>query len=227
MLNLSKEANLDDVGLMRDYMMQKGVPLLDCVAEQLDKMHKPFDNQHSSIIHDVDNSGGSHGYQLEASHLKGEKFNEHHDNDFQEWEQYDIVHVKDPRNTSTIALQHVPQYIQQDVQMGVSYQRIQYNYISEIKSGIKLGRKFSDQDERWGEKWFEIRCKEANVNDQQIVNVIIKFYSKFWTKSEIIEGECCHQVLLDGSQQYKHDGLIYELKDFYNFDNISVRKNKK
>ena len=32
-LNLSKNANLDDTKLMRSYMMQKGVPLLDCVGE--------------------------------------------------------------------------------------------------------------------------------------------------------------------------------------------------
>lgn len=83
--------------------------------------------------------------------------------------------------------------------MGGAYQRIGYKHISEIKSGIKLGRKFSDQDEKWGEKWFEIRCRDANTKDRQVVSVIIKFYSKFWTKGQIIEGECCHQVLLDGS----------------------------
>lgn len=34
-------------------------------------------------------------------------------------------------------------------------------------------------------------------------------------------------MLINGSKKYKHDGLIYELKDFYQFDNISVRKNKR
>ena len=42
-LNLSKTVKLDDTLLMRQYMMQKGVPFLDCVGEQLDKMKKPFD----------------------------------------------------------------------------------------------------------------------------------------------------------------------------------------
>ena len=89
-----------------------------------------------------------------------------------------------------------------------------------------MGRKVSNHDDKWGEKWYEIRCKEATKDPgpQKFTPVIIKFYSKFWTKSDVIEGECCHQVLLDGSQSFKHDALVYELKDFYVFDNITVRK---
>lgn len=54
----------------------------------------------------------------------------------------------------------------------------------------------------------------------------MKLFSKFWTKGEFIEGECCHQVLADGSKSYVHDGLLFELKDFYKLDNISVRSYK-
>ena len=54
-------------------------------------------------------------------HTKGEKFTEHHDNDFQEWEQYDIVHASDPRRNSTIAEQYIPTYIQDDVKEGSTY----------------------------------------------------------------------------------------------------------
>lgn len=59
-----------------------------------------------------------------------------------------------------------------------------------------------------------------------MVDVIVKFFSKFWTKGEFIEGECCHQVLADGSKSYVHDGLLFELKDFYKLDNIAVRSHK-
>ena len=125
-------------------------------------------------------------------HIKGEKYNEHFDNDFQEWEQYDIVHVINPRTSSTISNEYIPQYISMDVMDGKTYQNITYKFITEIKSGLKLGRKCSDHDAKWGEKWFEINCKEAQLKDKTVLDVKIKFYSKFWTKNEIIEGECCH-----------------------------------
>lgn len=86
-----------------------------------------------------------------------------------------------------------------------------------------MGRKVSDIDQKWAEKWFEIKCKDATLKDKKYQNIIIKFYSKFWTKREFIEGECCHQVLTDGSKSYTHDGLIFEMKDFYTIDNITKR----
>ena len=85
-----------------------------------------------------------------------------------------------------------------DVKEGSKYQNVKYNFITEIKSGLKLGRKCSDHDAKWGEKWFEIKCKEASIQDRTVVDVIVKLYSKFWTKLDAIEGECCHQVLTNG-----------------------------
>lgn len=98
-----------------------------------------------------------------------------------------------------------------------------YNHVTEIKSGFKLGRKVSDHDQRWAEKWYEIKCKDFSLENKKTKDVIVKFYSKFWTKREFIEGECCHQVLSDGSKQYTHDGLIFEMKDFYTIDNITKK----
>jgi hypothetical protein len=86
-----------------------------------------------------------------------------------------------------------------------------------------MGRKVSDKDSKWAEKWYEIKCKDVMLKDKKLQNIIIKFYSKFWTKREFIEGECCHQVLTDGSKNYTHDGLIFEMKDFYTIDNITKR----
>jgi hypothetical protein len=59
--------------------------------------------------------------------------------------------------------------------------------------------------------------------DSRVVDVIVKLFSKFWTKNNIIEGECTQQILTDGSTSYIHDGLIFELKDFYSLDNVSIR----
>ena len=89
--------------------------------------------------------------------------------------------------------------------------------ISSIKSGIKCGRKLSDSDSRWVEKWFEIKCKDLSgaLNNNVVSDIIVKFFTKFWVniQSNEIEGESLYQVLVDGSSGYHHDGLIYELKD--------------
>lgn len=139
------------------------MPLLDQVGQQLDGMDRVFDKQTKAVIANVDGVVG--GQPLSAQHIKGEKFNEHHDDDFQEWEQYDIIHVEEPRDNCTIAAEHVPAYIRDDVRAGVAFQSIVYKFVTEIKGGVKLGRKVSDADARWAEKWFEIRCKDAVLSD--------------------------------------------------------------
>lgn len=63
--------------------------------------------------------------------------------------------------------------------------------------------------------------------DSRVVDVIVKLFSKFWTKNNTIEGECTQQVLMDGSKSYMHDGLLFELKDFYTIDNVAIRSNEK
>lgn len=194
---------------------------MDSVGQRLDDLDRPFDKQTKAVIENVD--GASSGRPLNAQHIKGEKFNEHHGDDFQEWEEYDVLHVEEPRDNCTIAAEHIPPYIRDDIRAGFAFQHITYNFVTEVKSGVKLGRKVSDVDARWAEKWFEIKCKDAVLSDKRVVDVIVKLFSKFWTKGEFIEGECCHQVLADGSKSYVHDGLLFELKDFYKIDNIAVR----
>lgn len=95
-----------------------------------------------------------------------------------------------------------------------------------MKSGVKLGRKVTDVDAKWAEKWFEIRCKAAVSPDNRVADIIVKLFSKFWTKGALIEGECCHQVLTDGAKSYVHDGLLFELRDCYKLDNIAVRSQR-
>lgn len=89
--------------------------------------------------------------------------------------------------------------------------------ISTIKAGQKCGRKLSDSDSKWVEKWFEIKCKDVSgpSSNNVVTDIIVKLYSKFWVNIEQnqIEGESLIQVLADGSSGYHHDGLLYELKD--------------
>jgi hypothetical protein len=42
-LNLSKSIKLDDGLLFRQYILQKGVPVIDLVDPKLSKMKEPFD----------------------------------------------------------------------------------------------------------------------------------------------------------------------------------------
>jgi len=152
-----------------------------------------------------------------AQHVEGEKFSQHHDDDFQEWEQYDVIHMVDPGPNATISKKFVPEYIRGDLEAGSKFQSISYEFISEVKCGIKLGRRFSDVDAKWAEKWYEIRCKDVSVakGKKKVTDVIVKFVSKFWTKAALIEGESRLQILADGSKTYVHDGLLFELQDVY------------
>lgn len=92
--------------------------------------------------------------------------------------------------------------------------------IQSVKSGLKTGRKLSNADSRWVEKWFEVKCKD--VSDPIVTDIIVKNYSKFWTNIDTkqIEGESCIQILKDGSAEYKYDALLLELKGEYKFENI-------
>lgn len=55
-------------------------------------------------------------------HTKGDKFTEHIENDFQEWEQYDIVYLEMDGNNSFIKLVNAPSYIHDDIKAGANFQ---------------------------------------------------------------------------------------------------------
>ena len=44
-------------------------------------------------------------------------------------------------------------------------QPLEYKLISCVKSGQKCGRKLSNADSRWVEKWFEVKCKDVSKSD--------------------------------------------------------------
>jgi len=100
---------------------------------------------------------------------------------------------------------------------------------------MKLGQKMSDEDSKWVEKWYEVRCQDtrtrnlkvapstAQASGKKIVtDIIVKYYTKFWTNvvDDTIEGESCLQILHDGSKSFAHDALILELKDNIEMQNI-------
>ena len=62
----------------------------------------------------------------------------------------------------------------------------------------------------------EIRCNESIDS-----HFIIKCYKKYWTNisKKSVEGERCLQVLTDGQRNFTHDGLLFELKDYFSFEN--------
>lgn len=70
----------------------------------------------------------------------------------------------------------VPHFLKSDY-------NLQLNNASSVKCGMKLGSKLSDLDSKWVEKWYEVRCKDVN-SDHVVHDIIVKFYSKFWTNVE-------------------------------------------
>lgn len=65
---------------------------------------------------------------------------------------------------------------------------------------------------------------ESNLTEKKgVKNVIVKHQSKFWTNqaSRLLEGESCLQLLNDGSKHFSHDGLLFEMKEFFSCDDIS------
>jgi hypothetical protein len=158
----------------------------------------------------------------EVKITNGEKFNINEDHDFKEWERYDILHHKSDKK-GTIGNKLIPDYILADLVVGPN-QLIEFNMIYSIKAGQKCGRKLSDPDSRWVEKWWEVKCKDLSgaLQKNVVSDIIVKFYTKFWVniQSSEIEGESLTQVLVDGSSGYHHDGLIYELKDQWKLENI-------
>ena len=101
----------------------------------------------------------------------------------------------------------VPEFIMDDLSLG-QYQEINFSRITSLKYGEKAGRKRSDANARWVEKWMEVSFidKEVSLADvsfqqreqsfgsvmKKDIDMIVKMFSKFWTNTENnqIEGEC-------------------------------------
>lgn len=206
-----KKFPINNSELCQQYIQAKGLMLFEDLAEKLEKYSQNLDQNDKSEKDGV-------------KFIHGEKFSINEDHDFKEWEKYDIVHLKsDKKEKGTIDIKTVPSYIRNDLTVGPQ-QSIEFNMISEVKCGQKAGRKLSDSDSRWVEKWYEIKCKDlsGSVSNNVVSDIIVKFYTKFWVniQNNEIEGESLTQVLVDGSSGFHHDGLIYELKDCLSMENV-------
>jgi len=51
----------------------------------------------------------------------------------------------------------VPDYIKDDLSLGHN-KEYSFQHMTSIKSGLKIGKKLGDGDNKWIEKWFEVCC---------------------------------------------------------------------
>lgn len=213
-------ANMDGQKKVQQYLQKQGILMFNEQAIKTKEHGAPFDHQNEKMV------------QANVEIVNGEKFEVHNDNDYKQWERYDLHDSR--AEGATIPIDMAPDYLKVDLQKGL-FQNVDFNDISNLKCGMKLGCKQSDLDARWVEKWYELRCKDMGTEkskvessdegstDKQVVSyIIVKFYSKFWTNVDknTIEGESCLQVLSDGSKSKSHDALILELKDNIDMQNI-------
>lgn len=213
-------ANMDGQKKVQQYLQKQGILMFNEQAIKTKEHGAPFDHQNEKRV------------QANVAIVNGEKFEVHNDNDYKQWERYDLHESR--AAGATIPIDMAPDYIKVDLQKGL-FQNVDFNEITNLKCGMKLGCKQSDLDARWVEKWYELRCKDMGTEkskvessdegstDKQVVSyIIVKFYSKFWTNVDknTIEGESCLQVLSDGSKKKSHEALILELKDNIDMQNV-------
>ena len=64
------------------------------------------------------------------------------------------------------------EYIAKELQQS-RWQPVEFQGVTQVKSGLKGGEKISDKDARWVEKWFEVRCTDLpldkNAKPQEII----------------------------------------------------------
>jgi len=53
LLNDSKTVKLDDTATMQEYIVQKGVPLMDTISSKLNQMNGTFDRQAKEALENV------------------------------------------------------------------------------------------------------------------------------------------------------------------------------
>ena len=100
--------------------------------------------------------------------------------------------------------------------------------LTKFSCGRKVGQRLSDANLIWSEYWFEANMCDFGLetdpdSKREVKNVVVKHQSKFWTNqaSRLLEGESCLQLLNDGSKHFSHDGLLFEMKEFFSCDDIS------
>ena len=92
------------------------------------------------------------------------------DHDFQQWEKYDLLnYIESKQNPNGfINPQHAPDYMKNLI--------TQFEHITNIKSGLKIGKKLSNGDDKWLERWYEIQFADIEIEDPEteIQNVQVR-----------------------------------------------------
>ena len=44
----------------------------------------------------------------------------------------------------------------------------QFEHITNIKSGLKIGKKLSNGDDKWLERWYEIQFADIEIEDLEV-----------------------------------------------------------
>lgn len=138
------------------------------------------------------------------------------------------------KETDIISQLHIPKYIIDDVSTE-NNPELNIQQITSFKSGIKIGSKLRNSNQKWIEKWFDIRCRDVKIQSSKSVNVmdnnvikpmdqdiIVRFYSKIWVNPElnILEGESCYSIFVDGTKMQVEEGLAFTLTEKFKSDNI-------
>ena len=189
---------------------------------------KPYENQSESKV--TDGTTAVRVHQKDRMHF-------HEEHDFKEWEEFHTLHAKD--GAAFDVRKPMPAYLKDYLETNgelLSFLTQTGRDPTKFSCGRKVGQRLSDAQLIWSEHWFEASLSDfavygsadadaskASDGTKTVKHVIVKHQSKFWTNaaSRLLEGESCLQLLSDGSKSYSHDGLLYELKEFFTCDDIS------
>ena len=205
MLERLSQMKIDNQVATKEYLTNKGLYLFESLQDKLNTSNKNYEKDMGKL------TVGESPNEIQVQGVEKFQINEEHD--FKEWERYDIMMFKSKSN-SVIPIIQYPTYIREDILHSCA------TNIVELKSGYKSGKKLSDPDVKWVEKWFEVKSNDAGVKKDTSSQILVKSQSKFWTNIEdnTIEGSSCLQVL------NKHHGLLMEMKNNYKVSNFLNRE---
>lgn len=212
-LKYMDDLKIEDPVQIKRYLHSKGFFNFEKYQEKMAGFTKSFHDEKTEKA-----QGGSVDIKSTDRFQVNEEF------DFKEWEHYFILSSKD--DSTMIDHITIPQQIRTILELKDGND-VPINKILSLKGGCKYGKKISNPDIKWTEEWFEVVCQDAelseiwtgievNKDNNKKQQVMIKYFSKLYTKIEdsSVEGESLMQIL------NKHQVLQYEMKDTVKVDNI-------
>lgn len=110
---------MDEQKKVQHYLQKQGILMFNEQAIKCKDHEAPFDHQNEKRV------------QSNVEIVNGEKFEVHDDNDYQQWERYDILKVPKPKKakgkdkgeiadtSTTIPIDMAPDYIKVDLEKGL------------------------------------------------------------------------------------------------------------